>query len=118
MVDVRFQTKLINMRKQKGMSQEFLADKLYVSRQTISKWELGETTPDLENLVALARFFEISLDELVFDNKQINSKSEIIENKIKNYPKSKRTVIDLIYDFWWLIFIVFGMVYTLVEKIF
>lgn len=62
----KFKQQLLNLRKQKGVSQEFLADKLQVSRQTISKWELGETTPDLENLVRLSEFFEISLDELSF----------------------------------------------------
>ncbi|KEI86082.1 helix-turn-helix domain-containing protein [Clostridium botulinum] len=57
------------MRKQKGLSQDELGSKLNVSRQTISKWELGETTPELEKLIALGDFFEISLDELVMDVK-------------------------------------------------
>lgn len=44
-----FSNKLYSLRKQKGLSQDELCSKLNVSRQTISKWELGETTPELEN---------------------------------------------------------------------
>ncbi|ABS40528.1 helix-turn-helix domain-containing protein [Clostridium botulinum] len=64
-----FSNKLYSLRKQKGLSQDELGSKLNVSRQTISKWELGETTPELEKLTALGDFFEISLDELVMDVK-------------------------------------------------
>lgn len=64
-----FSNKLYSLRKQKGLSQDELGSKLNVSRQTISKWELGETTPELEKLIALGDFFEISLDELVMDVK-------------------------------------------------
>lgn len=62
-----FNNKLYFLRKQKGLSQDELGGKLNVSRQTISKWELGETTPELEKLIALGDFFEISLDELIMD---------------------------------------------------
>ena len=51
----------------KNMTQETLAEKLNVSRQTVSKWEVGESTPDMEKLVAISALFEISLDELVLD---------------------------------------------------
>lgn len=64
-----FNNKLYSMRKQKSLSQDELGSKLNVSRQTISKWELGETTPELEKLIAIGDFFEISLDELVMDVK-------------------------------------------------
>ncbi|NFI07683.1 helix-turn-helix transcriptional regulator [Clostridium botulinum] len=64
-----FSNKLYSLRKQKGLSQDELGSKLNVSRQTISKWELGETTPELEKLIALGDFFQISLDELVMDVK-------------------------------------------------
>ncbi|MEE0266188.1 MAG: helix-turn-helix transcriptional regulator, partial [Acutalibacteraceae bacterium] len=52
-------------RKQKGFSQEELANRLNVSRQTISKWEIGDSTPDLEKLVAISDLFDVSLDSLV-----------------------------------------------------
>ena len=60
-----FNNKLYELRKQKGFSQEELANRLNVSRQTVSKWEVGESTPDMEKLAAISMLFEVSLDELV-----------------------------------------------------
>ncbi|MBQ8433705.1 MAG: helix-turn-helix domain-containing protein [Clostridia bacterium] len=57
--------KLYRLRKDKGISQEELAYKLNVSRQAISKWERGEALPDTDNLISLAKLYEVSLDELV-----------------------------------------------------
>ena len=57
--------KLYNHRKNAGFSQEELAEKIGVSRQAVSKWERDESSPDTENLIALARLYNISLDELV-----------------------------------------------------
>lgn len=64
---MEFNNKLYELRKQKGLSQEELAGRLNVSRQTVSKWEVGESSPDMEKLVAISELFEISLDELVLD---------------------------------------------------
>jgi transcriptional regulator with XRE-family HTH domain len=64
---MEFHNKLYNLRKQKGLSQEELANRLNVSRQTISKWEVGDSTPDMEKLIAISDMFGISLDELVMD---------------------------------------------------
>lgn len=57
--------KLVYLRKKKGLSQEELADHLSVSRQAVSKWERGETLPDTDNLISIAKLFSVSLDELV-----------------------------------------------------
>ena len=57
--------KLYRLRKDKGISQEELAYKLNVSRQAISKWVRGEALPDTDNLISLAKLYEVSLDELV-----------------------------------------------------
>ena len=62
---MEFNNKLYELRKQKGFSQEELANRLNVSRQTVSKWEVGDSTPDMEKLVAMSDLFGISLDELV-----------------------------------------------------
>lgn len=64
---MEFNNKLYELRKQKGFSQEELASRLNVSRQTVSKWEVGDSTPDMEKLVAISDLFGISLDELVLD---------------------------------------------------
>ena len=63
-VIMKFSEKLLSLRKQKGLSQEDLADKLNVTRQTVSKWELDQTVPDMNKLVEISKLFEISLDEL------------------------------------------------------
>lgn len=57
--------KLLQLRKKEGLSQESLAEKLGVTRQTISNWELGQTTPDLLQAGKISGIFKISLDELV-----------------------------------------------------
>lgn len=63
--NVTFQDQLITLRKHQGLSQEQLGAKLGVTRQTVSKWELGITTPELDKLMLLADLFHISIDELV-----------------------------------------------------
>ena len=60
--------KILLLRKKEGLSQESLAEKLNVTRQTVSNWELGQTTPDIEQAQTLSKIFKISLDDLV-DNK-------------------------------------------------
>ena len=57
--------KISQLRKLSGMTQEQLAEKLCVSRQTISKWESGITSPDLESIVKISRLFQLSLDDLL-----------------------------------------------------
>lgn len=56
--------KLVSLRKEHKFSQEELAEKLGVSRQTISKWERGEASPDMGNAIQLAKIYDISLDEI------------------------------------------------------
>ena len=58
------------LRKLSGMTQEQLAEKLNVSRQTISKWESDTTMPDLESMVRICRIFQLSLDELVLKEEE------------------------------------------------
>lgn len=57
--------KLNQLRKLAGMTQEQFAEKLNVSRQTISKWEKGDTLPDLESIVMVCKIFHVSLDDLL-----------------------------------------------------
>lgn len=59
-----FGERLMGLRRARGLSQEALGDMLDVTRQTVSKWERGDSTPELEKLVELSRIFGVSLDEL------------------------------------------------------
>ena len=62
-----FAEKLMTLRKARGLSQSELGAEIGVSRQTVSKWELGQSYPDFERLVLLSDYFECSLDALVKD---------------------------------------------------
>ncbi len=70
-------------RKERNMSQEELATVLNVSRQTICKWEKGDTLPDVYNIVALVNIFHISLDTLIFGTGRKNGESSYM-SQVKN----------------------------------
>lgn len=73
--------RLLKLRKERNLSQEELANELDVSRQSISKWETNQSTPDFDKIVALCTYFGITTDELLTGNKDI---VEAKENNIKN----------------------------------
>lgn len=62
--------RLYELRKKNNLSQEELAEKLGVSRQAVSKWERSEASPDTDNLIALAKIYGLSLDELIYGEKE------------------------------------------------
>ena len=76
---MKFNEKLIMLRKQHNLSQEQVAEKLGVARQTISKWELGETTPEMDKLILVSEIYNITLDELM---------KEENEGKVVNDPNN------------------------------
>ena len=90
-----FKEKLLELRKQKGWSQEELGNNLDVSRQTISKWESGQSTPEMEKLVKISEIFEISLDELIIGIKN-EVKDSVEENKDDKPKKSKIKIVFMI----------------------
>lgn len=59
---MELERRLAELRKEKNVSQEELAEKLYVSRQTISNWERGKTYPDINSLLLIAAYFDVSSD--------------------------------------------------------
>ena len=65
--------KIYALRRKSGLSQEQLAEKIGVSRQAISKWEGGLSTPELDKLRALSEFFKITMDELVGEQGEISA---------------------------------------------
>lgn len=79
-----FAEKLTQLRKSRGWSQEELGERLGVTRQTVSKWELGATTPEMEKLVEMSELFGLSVDELVKGGGALNEmKSEPFPNTAK-----------------------------------
>lgn len=79
-MNLEIANKLVELRKEHGFSQEELAEKLNVSRQAVSKWERGESSPDTDNLISLAKIYNISLDELLL-NKTSEEKAEEKQEK-------------------------------------
>ncbi|MBO4383851.1 MAG: helix-turn-helix domain-containing protein [Clostridia bacterium] len=64
---IEIANKLIELRKNKGLSQEELADRLGISRQAVSKWERAESSPDIDNIMMLSKLYGISVDELLLN---------------------------------------------------
>lgn len=75
--------KILKYRKLKGYSQEDIANSLNVSRQTVSKWETNQSTPDFNKIVPLCKLFGISADELLDDvNNEIKSDNSVKEESV------------------------------------
>ena len=83
--------KIMSLRKKNGLSQEELAEKVGVARQTISKWELGETSPDLKQSKELSKIFNVSLDELTDNDIQ-----NVLVQKTSNTEKLAGLILKLI----------------------
>lgn len=91
---MKFPEKLIELRKSRGWSQEQLGEQLGVTRQTISKWELGSTTPELEKLAKISELFGVSTDELIMGEAPSESlrKTKPPMPRLNFEYKSRRTV--------------------------
>lgn len=76
---MEFHEKLQELRKSRGLTQEELAEVLYVSRTAVSKWESGRGYPSIDSLKAIARYFAVTIDELLSGEKLISLAEE--ENK-------------------------------------
>ena len=80
-----FAEKLKSIRKQAGFSQEKLAEKLGVSRQAITKWETDTGIPDIENLMSISTLFDISIDELLSNEKGTNKPLDFLFESVTEY---------------------------------
>lgn len=78
---MKFNERLIELRKKQGVSQEEFGNKLNVTRQTVSKWELGQTTPEMDKLVEISKIFNISVDELIKETEEKNIENPVIEDQ-------------------------------------
>ena len=96
---MKFSEKLQNLRKEKHFSQEQLADMLDVSRQSVSKWESGQTYPEMDKLLSMCKIFNCTLDELTNDEiKEVSSKeknknnfSNLIDEVFDIFDRSVKT---------------------------
>ncbi|MDC7288217.1 helix-turn-helix domain-containing protein [Blautia schinkii] len=80
---MNFAEKIFNLRKSRNLTQEQLAEQLNVSRQSISKWESGQATPELEKVVAMSEIFDVTVDYLLKPSEidELSVKTEILEKQ-------------------------------------
>ncbi len=97
---MRFCEKLQELRKENGISQEKLAEKINVSRQAISKWELGVVAPDTDNILKLSKFFHVPVEYILIDTydslEEYNESQGIVEGtQVDNEQTSKKEIRNL-----------------------
>ncbi len=89
---MKFEEKLVKLRKARNITQEQLAEKLGVSRQAVSRWEAGESTPDMLNLAGLCKYFGVSSDYLINDDFTSDEDIPVVQQKNEelNTVKAKK----------------------------
>ena len=98
---MKFADNLRNLRKSKKISQEELAEKVGVSRQSVSKWETSEAYPEMNNILELCKIFNCNISELVNDNMiDLDSLDEEVKMSVvkfkKNKPKQMKGISNMI----------------------
>ena len=93
---MEFNEKLLELRKQKGLTQEELANALYVSRTAISKWESGRGYPSIDSLKTISDFFGITLDELLSADKVLTLAKEDSKQKENVFINTVFALLDII----------------------
>lgn len=86
--------KLLKLRKKKGLSQEEVADKLHVTRQTISKWETDQSMPDFDKVVPICQLYEISTEELFCDEVESSHCDESRAQEAANVSSSTSALLE------------------------
>lgn len=82
---MEFNEKLQELRKQNGLTQEELAEKLFVSRTAVSKWESGRGYPNIDSIKAIAKFFSVTVDELLSGGEVLDIAEEDNRQKEKHF---------------------------------
>lgn len=100
--------KLKKYRKNRGLTQEEVAKKIYVSRATISSWETNRTFPDIEKIIYLSEIYQVSLDQLLKEEPEIMENVRDERKKLKRYKILKIIgliflVLFIIYNIYWFI---------------
>ena len=101
--------RIFELRKKQQFSQEKLGERVGVTRQTISNWELNETLPDTNQLIALSKALVISIDELVGNDVQNLLQPKVVKNEEKNVKNNDLIMIIII-----LFLIIIGLIVTFV----
>ena len=94
---MEFNEKLQELRKNRGLTQEELAESLYVSRTAVSKWESGRGYPNIESLKEISKFFSVSIDELLSGEKLLFIAEKENKTNIKNICELLFGAVDLFY---------------------
>lgn len=113
---MKFNEKIIQLRKEKGLSQEELGEKLNVARQTISKWELGETTPEMDKLVQLSEIFNISLDSLIKDKEEIKTENNTNTQKLAGIIITILKVCGILLAIYLILVVIAGIMFSVIPK--
>ena len=92
---MEFHEKLQQLRKQKGLTQEQLADQLYVSRAAVSKWESGRGYPNIDSLKALAKFYSVTIDELLSGEQMLTIAEEDQKHRTQNFRNQVFGLLDI-----------------------
>ena len=135
-MNIKIANRLLELRKENGYSQEQLADELGISRQAVSKWERAEASPDMDNLIALSKLYNVSIDSLLKDeddqsNEKMDFDVEVVEEQSSKFTKAFLSafpiIIVLIYlilgglfSLWhpgWLVFLLIPVIPSLFEAI-
>ena len=93
---MEFNEKLQELRKQKGLTQEELAEELYVSRAAVSKWEAGRGYPNIDSLKAIAKFFSVTIDDLLSGEKLLSIAEKENKSNIRGMCDLLYGIVDLL----------------------
>ena len=92
---MEFNEKLQELRKQKGITQEELAEVLFVSRTAISKWESGRGYPNIESLKAIAKYFSVTVDQLLSSDQLLTVAEEDKRQSEKSFRNTATGIVDI-----------------------
>lgn len=93
---MEFHEKLLELRKSKGMTQEELAEALFVSRTAISKWESGRGYPSIDSLKEISRFFSVTIDELICSQEMIAAAEDDKKESISRFIAVITNTLDIL----------------------
>ena len=92
---MEFHEKIQELRKRKGLTQEQLAEHLFVSRAAVSKWESGRGYPNIDSLKAIAAFYSVSIDELLSGEEVLSIAEETQKQQAQHFRKMVSGLLDL-----------------------